>query len=106
MQRRCVTKVKTFKLRFLRDVTLDFYAVLHLSDMRNTLMDMSISRTYSNLACAYKTPMALGAEDHFIPTQLFFRPNFNLAISFYGYPSGYEVKSYRVCPMRWMIGLY
>jgi hypothetical protein len=45
--------------------------------------------------------MALGEDDHFIPTQLFFRPNFNLAINFYGYPSGYEVKSYRVCPMRW-----
>jgi hypothetical protein len=42
MQRRCVTKVKTFKLRFLRDELLDFYAVLDLSDMRNTLMDMSI----------------------------------------------------------------
>jgi hypothetical protein len=106
MQRRCVTKLKTFKLRFLRDVKLDFYAVLHLSDMRNTLMDMSISWTYSNLACAYKTPMALGEDDHFIPTQLFFRPKFNLAINFYGYPSGYEVNSYRVCPMRWLIGLY
>jgi hypothetical protein len=37
MQRRCVTKVKTFKLRFLRDELLDFYAVLDLSDMRYTL---------------------------------------------------------------------
>ena len=37
MQRRCVTKVKTFKLRFLRDELLDFYAVLDLSYMRNTL---------------------------------------------------------------------